>query len=792
MVQRNVAKAATAEHEPGDAVHRPGPHPQDLQRSDTAVRSGVARRGRSARRVALALATCAAAATGSLTASPAAHAATGSAHVSPAVSTTTLPGNQFRAMAVDPVTGRVFAALADTNTVAVLDASGNILSTITGEAGADGLVVHGGGVFVANGNAGTIDEFDTSTLLKVKTVATGLVQPADVVYTAGALWTESNGLLARVNVTTGQVTTWPNVSLGALAADPGNTNEIVTYAPQQSPVALGLIDVSTATPTLVVSRLDGSTVPVISNVRDVAVSPDGAHTVPAGGAPYEFIDFNTATMQRSGVIYPANPYPDAVAMTAGGGGLFAGGMNGLYAPDVVVYGLGNPADQVASYDFGNTSETTLPHGLAFTPDGAHLFVVTGGIAGNDEFHVMTLSNTPPPPNPTPKLSGSPGAAMGFGNTRLGNLGGPQTITLTNTGTATAVVEGIQVGGPDPLDFIGVSDCASSTGPVQLVPGATCQVTMGFVPSQAGPRSATLQFVDNETQALVVTLTGNGTEGYYEAGADGHVYPFGDALGYGDPSHLGLASPIVSMSATPDGNGYWLLGTDGGIFSYGDAAFYGSTGAIHLNQPVVGMAPTPDGQGYWLVARDGGIFAFGDAGFYGSTGGIQLNQPVVGMTPTPDGAGYWLVASDGGIFAFGDAPFYGSTGAIHLNQPIVGMAPTPDGGGYWLVARDGGIFAFGDAGFYGSTGAMHLTRPVVGMAASPTGLGYWLVASDGGIFAFGDSPYLGSTGGSGVSDIVTLAPSTSPTLQALLGIRARALERIAHATPASGGWYRISG
>ena len=37
-------------------------------------------------------------------------------------------------------------------------------------------------------------------------------------------------------------------------------------------------------------------------------------------------------------------------------------MNGICNPDVVVYALDNPAVGIANYDFGTTSETTLPKG----------------------------------------------------------------------------------------------------------------------------------------------------------------------------------------------------------------------------------------------------------------------------------------------------------------------------------------------------------------------------------------------------------------------------------------------
>ncbi len=211
-----------------------------------------------------------------------------------------------------------------------------------------------------------------------------------------------------------------------------------------------------------------------------------------------------------------------------------------------------------------------------------------------------------------------------------------------------------------------------------------------------------------------------------------------------PLPQAVSAPIIGLTATPDGKGYWEAGADGAVYAFGDATNYGSLAGDLLNKPIVGMAVTPDGKGYWLVASDGGIFTFGDATFYGSTGNLALNKPIVGMAATPDGKGYWLVASDGGIFTFGDATFYGSTGNLVLNKPIVGMAVDLATGGYWLVASDGGIFSF-NAPFYGSTGNLKLAEPIVGMEADPDGSGYRFVASDGGVFDF-NQPFDGSLGG----------------------------------------------
>ncbi len=392
-------------------------------------------------------------------------------------------------------------------------------------------------------------------------------------------------------------------------------------------------------------------------------------------------------------------------------------------------------------------------------------MITSTLAGGLTGRPAGAAGTPPPGHSgsgSAHALSAPTQSVDFGAAPIGLISPPTQIDLTNSGPRNDTVTGFAFGGADPDDFIVAWD-PSSCAPV--APSAQCVIEIGFLPGLTGPRSATLTPVDSAGSAPTIQLSGTGTEGYYVGTANGAVDGYGNDQLFGDASGLPLNRPIVDVASTGDDAGYWLVATDGGIFSYGDAGFFGSTGGIELNKPIVGMTPTADSGGYWLVASDGGIFNYGDAGFYGSTGSIHLNKPIVGMAATPDGGGYWLVASDGGIFSYGDARFYGSTGAISLNKPIVGMAVTPDGGGYWLVASDGGIFNFGDAGFYGSSGAIHLVQPIVGMASTPDGGGYWLVAADGGVFNYGDAAYDGSAGGTGISNAVSIASTTAPTLQA---------------------------
>jgi hypothetical protein len=356
------------------------------------------------------------------------------------------------------------------------------------------------------------------------------------------------------------------------------------------------------------------------------------------------------------------------------------------------------------------------------------------------------------------------SAVNFGVQRVGTVGRLLSVKVKNNGTTSLTLNGIAFQSGNRTDFIAGTGCfPTGHAPATLAPGDSCTVAFRFVPGALGKRTAVLRIADSAPGSPhSVTLSGIGTQGYYVAGVNGGLTPFGDARFHGDLLGRQLSAPIISLTATPNGAGYWLLGTDGGIFAFGNARFFGSTGAMRLTRPVLGMATTPNGKGYWLVAGDGGIFSFGNARFFGSTGALRLNRPVVGMASTRSGKGYWLVAADGGIFSFGDARFFGSTGALRLNQPVVGMASTPSGKGYWLVAADGGIFSFGDAKFLGSTGGGSFGL-ITGMAVSSNGGGYWLSNTAGQIFPFGNAPYYGDTYLSGRSVLAPVA-ATAPKLR----------------------------
>jgi hypothetical protein len=231
-------------------------------------------------------------------------------------------------------------------------------------------------------------------------------------------------------------------------------------------------------------------------------------------------------------------------------------------------------------------------------------------------------------------------------------------------------------------------------------------------------------------------------GYWAIGADGKVYPFGDATRFGEPSSPG--NLVLDIEAAPHGGGYWTLDSNGVVNAFGPV-FYGSLAPADLRagEKAVSMSGTKTGAGYWIFTDRGRMFAFGDANKnIGDVSTLKLNGEIVDSTPTPTGNGYYLTAADGGVFALGDAKFEGSMGAVKLNKPVVAIVPDPDGEGYWQVATDGGVFSF-KALFHGSMGDVRLNQPMRGMV--PYGSGYLMVAEDGGVFNFSNKPFSGSTG-----------------------------------------------
>ena len=96
--------------------------------------------------------------------------------------------------------------------------------------------------------------------------------------------------------------------------------------------------------------------------------------------------------------------------------------------------------------------------------------------------------------------------LSFGNQALGTTSAVQSVTVTNTGSATLTFNGIGVFGVEAADWAPISNNCSAG----LKPGLSCTVSAKFTPQAAGARSATIKVTDNASNSpQQVALTGTG-------------------------------------------------------------------------------------------------------------------------------------------------------------------------------------------------------------------------------------------------------------------------------------------
>jgi hypothetical protein len=101
------------------------------------------------------------------------------------------------------------------------------------------------------------------------------------------------------------------------------------------------------------------------------------------------------------------------------------------------------------------------------------------------------------------------ARLSFGSHKVGTTSAPRTVTVTNIGSVVVnfTGSGIVIAGTDPADYV-IS--ANTCGP-SLAAGASCTVSVEFMPTATGSRIAALQFNDDGgASPQTVALTGNGT------------------------------------------------------------------------------------------------------------------------------------------------------------------------------------------------------------------------------------------------------------------------------------------
>ena len=109
------------------------------------------------------------------------------------------------------------------------------------------------------------------------------------------------------------------------------------------------------------------------------------------------------------------------------------------------------------------------------------------------------------PQPAAALSSS---SLSFGTVGVGKASAPQTIAITDTGTAPLTIAGSTVSGPAAADYKLSADACTGQA---VAPASACTVVVTFTPGGEGARSRSFAFTDDASGSPhTISLSGQGT------------------------------------------------------------------------------------------------------------------------------------------------------------------------------------------------------------------------------------------------------------------------------------------
>ncbi len=157
----------------------------------------------------------------------------------------------------------------------------------------------------------------------------------------------------------------------------------------------------------------------------------------------------------------------------------------------------------------NTCGTSVAAGSSCTISVAFTPQATGPRSAS-----LSLTDNASDSPQTPALSGTGvgvaqaslnPSSVSFGSQNVKTTSAPQTITLSNAGSAALSITGIAITGANTADFAQTNTCGTS-----LAAGSSCTFSVTFTPQAAGARSASLVVTDNATGSpQSAALSGNG-------------------------------------------------------------------------------------------------------------------------------------------------------------------------------------------------------------------------------------------------------------------------------------------
>ncbi|WP_328676101.1 choice-of-anchor D domain-containing protein [Streptomyces sp. NBC_00343] len=375
-------------------------------------------------------------------------------------------------------------------------------NTVSGNRVVDTGIAQGGGIHV--GQRFTSTPVGTTTISDNTMVRAGSLDP-NWQFGVGALWFDGSqgAITGPINVTNALIQQSPYEAVqwveGTISGVNLNNVTIAgtgTFALQEQTGGAAKFTNVTATGV-------GYSNPVYNCSGGNFVITDGGGNSGISGTPY--------CGGWPAPVYP--PYPSE-GVTATPGALNFGSVATGSTSTAQTVTVSNPTNAAASVSSISTSgdyAQTNTCGSSIAANGSCTVSVkfaptaTGSRSGSltvnagGTTNTVSLSGTGTAPGPV--LNTDPGS-LSFPATVVGSSATAQTVTVTNSGTASATVSAVAATG----DFSQTNNCST------LAVGASCTVTVGFKPTTGGARTGSLTVTSNANNSpTVVSLTGSGID-----------------------------------------------------------------------------------------------------------------------------------------------------------------------------------------------------------------------------------------------------------------------------------------
>jgi hypothetical protein len=240
-------------------------------------------------------------------------------------------------------------------------------------------------------------------------------------------------------------------------------------------------------------------------------SPQLFEMTGTGGAPHALITPSSLNFGTQPINAVKNDIQTITVTNSGTQGLLLAQENGPATSSFSIVGSTCSFSGVA-LAAGNSCKIDV----TFAPTSAGTVQDQIAIQDNSDMQpaavqTVALTGTGTPPSPIVQIQ--PTTGLNFGTVVVGSKSGPQTITLSNEGSAALDVTGITIAGTDAADFAidaNVTTCPVGGGTVAI--GAQCTVGVQLAPQSAGSsKTASLVFSDNAGNSpQSVALTGAAT------------------------------------------------------------------------------------------------------------------------------------------------------------------------------------------------------------------------------------------------------------------------------------------